>query len=157
MTKTIRELFEAKFTKTDGCWNWTAHKDRDGYGTFWFDGRQKKAHRMAWMLYVGEIPDGLYICHHCDNAACVNPSHLFLGTAADNAHDCISKGRKVALPDNNGEKSGKAKLTDEQVLTIRARYATGVKQGILASEFNVARPHISAIINRRHWTKLIDV
>lgn len=83
-----------------GCWNWTASRHRDGYGWFGPGGRGRAvlAHRWAYENFVGPIPSGLYILHHCDNPPCVNPDHLFVGTQADNVADCIRKGRHAKMP-----------------------------------------------------------
>ncbi len=67
------------------CWEWLACKTEDGYGRFWIDPRLWQAHRVAWVLTYGPIPEGLHCCHHCDNTSCCNPYHLFLGTDKDNA------------------------------------------------------------------------
>lgn len=151
--RTAQERFEAKFEKGDGCWNWKAGKQRDGYGQFRFAGRHQRAHRVSWMLYVGEIPDNLQVLHHCDNPSCVNPSHLFLGTIADNAHDRDSKGRcRGAGP--GGERHGGAKLTEKQVAAIRERRSAGARNTVLAKEFNVAQQTISSIVCRRRWAKV---
>jgi hypothetical protein len=79
-----------------GCWLWTGGaKGRKGmqYGSFYHQGKNHAAHRMAWTLYKGEIPAGMFVCHKCDVTECVNPAHLFLGTPKDNAHDMSIKGR----------------------------------------------------------------
>lgn len=96
------ERFESKFDKGDGCWVWKAHKNKNGYGQFgvMLEGRNgymvnRYAHRVSWMLYRGEIPEGLCVCHSCDNPSCVNPDHLFLGTRKDNTQDMINKGRHL--------------------------------------------------------------
>ena len=83
--------FWSKVDKTGSCWVWTARCDKDGYGQF--DGKQ--AHRTIYSWEIGEIPVGLLVCHSCDNPPCVNPSHLWLGTAKDNAQDRENKGRNV--------------------------------------------------------------
>jgi len=142
---TIQKRFEDKIDKTDGCWNWQAYKFK-GYGQIRINGKTYKAHRVAYQLYVGEISDGMCVCHSCDNKSCVNPDHLFLGTQADNMHDCSDKGRE-----SSGEKRWNTKLTNAQVLTIRAMHREGVRNCDLAKEYGVARPVISRIVNRRRW------
>ena len=94
MAKTTEERFWEKVAKLrSGCWEWTAACSSYGYGTFFFEGRNQPAHRVSWVLHRGPIPDGLLVCHTCDNPPCVNPAHLFLGTHQDNAEDKVKKGR----------------------------------------------------------------
>ena len=137
--------------KTDGCWLWTGHLSTDGYGTIRNSGRGKtlKAHRASWELAHGPIPTGLHVLHQCDNPGCVRPDHLFLGTHADNMANMAAKGRsRVPV----GILHYRAKLTDADVLTIRARYAEGgITKAYLASEYSVTPPTISAIIHRHSW------
>lgn len=117
--------FWEKVEKTDTCWLWTGSRDGDGYGRLYLGGgREDKAHRLAWKLAKGDIPAGLYVCHHCDTPPCVNPQHLFLGTPKENARDSLMKGR-LAHPHTPQSKAkisaahkGKA-CTEEELERLR--------------------------------------
>lgn len=126
----------------DECWSWLGGKTMDGgYGTFSINYRMWVAHRVAWILTRGQIPDGLSVCHKCDNPGCVNPYHLFLGNNVDNCVDSARKGHKTK------------KLTEDEVLEIRGRYAAGgVLQQDLAYEFGVSPALIGKIVHRDIWT-----
>lgn len=134
----------------DECWPWTASKDTDGYGqsTIYEGDIQKRilAHRLAWMVAHGPIPDGLWVLHTCDNPSCCNPSHLFLGTVLDNKRDSIKKGRHV-----HGETHGRAKLTDEIVILIKQLFADGYCRKRLARKFNVSYSLIQKLIHHDLW------
>lgn len=137
----------------DDCWNWIACKDRGGYGYFKLNDKGLIAHRVAWKLTYGPIPEGLCACHHCDNRACVNPRHLFLGTYKDNILDMEAKGRAIHV---KGEKHGCTKVTEEQVLEIRRLYAlenhlSQTKIGIL---FGLKVAQVSNIVNRKSWSHI---
>ena len=130
-----------------GCWLWTAFIDRDGYGQFWVNGKHELAHRIAWTLSYGLIPEGMCTLHQCDVPSCVNPEHLFLGTQADNMRDMRVKGRSAL-----GEKHGNSKLTRDLVKVIRTQFATGEwTQQELAKVFGVSQGHISHIVRRDWW------
>jgi hypothetical protein len=89
----MEERFWGKVDTSGKCWLWTASLDGHGYGKFYVAPRVQSAHRVAYMIHHGEIPKGLMVLHRCDTPRCVRPSHLFLGTATDNSHDMMSKGR----------------------------------------------------------------
>lgn len=89
-----RIRFSKRVVEVDGCWVWMGTRRPCGYGTFNLDGKQMLAHRVAYMFAHGEFPpSGLFVCHHCDNKACVNPAHFFVGTNSDNMRDLVRKGK----------------------------------------------------------------
>jgi len=93
MKAPIIERFEKKFIKTDSCWLWTSSKTSQEYGLFWFDGKSRLAHRVAFEFYIGPIGEDMCVMHSCDNPSCVNPAHLSLGTLKDNTQDMLTKNR----------------------------------------------------------------
>ena len=124
----------------------------DGYGVFsskWTGERiNTLAHRKSWELYRGPIPDGLFVCHKCDNRMCVNPDHLFLGTNQDNMDDMYRKGRGHKA---KGEDTGRAKLTDENVRQIRAMLDSGIGSRKIAPMYGVTWGLIQHIKKGRTW------
>jgi len=149
--KTPKERLYNKFTidSKTGCWNWTAGLLKDGYGSFAFKPFAQSAHRGSWIIHNGAIPDGMLVCHRCDNRRCVNPDHLFLGTYLDNNHDMIEKCRAIYPC---GSKSFWSKLTEKQVLEIRKRHANGdITQRKLAQEYGIGYKAINKIIKRQRW------
>lgn len=90
--------FWSKVDDSGDCWLWTANRTPLGYGRFSFNGEPQKAHRVAWILTHGEIPQGLNVLHRCDNPPCVRTTHLFIGTIMDNCHDMMRKGRMKEPP-----------------------------------------------------------
>lgn len=143
-----KKRFFENIKKEKGCWVWTGLKNKQGYGRMTIKKKDKLAHRFSWEMYFGDIPDGMFVCHKCDNPPCVNPKHLFVGTRFDNARDMVSKGRNR---DDKGSKHPSAKLTEEQVLLIRKRLEAGEMQINLAKEFNVHKCTISMIKRRENW------
>jgi hypothetical protein len=123
-----------------------------GYGRMRLNGRKMfLAHRISWVIHYGDIPDGLCVCHHCDNTSCVNPEHLFLGTLEDNNHDMFNKGRGFKFPEYKGEEHGRAKLTEEQVIEIKnAPHVRGMIPK-LARKFSVALTTVRHIVNGDNW------
>ncbi len=153
----LEERFWEKVQKTDTCWLWTAcrHTSKLPYGVIGVGREIKLAHRVSYELAYGSIPQGMNVLHRCDNASCVRPDHLFLGTQADNAQDMATKGRVrggMHDVDQHGEKNKQAKLTDDKVRTIRERYAAGgISMEKLASEYGISIGHVSVIISRKAW------
>ena len=148
--KPLEEKFWSKvdIRGSDECWPWKAGRFTSGYGTINRRGRgNARAHRVAWELTYGPIPDGLCVLHHCDNPRCINPKHLFLGTQADNMADAARKCRMT-----RGERHCSAKLTNEQIISIREEYARGkITHRKLGAIFNVSHTTIGAIIRHRTW------
>lgn len=147
---TIESLL-ARVDRTDsGCWVWNRGRTvRGGYGQWNIGGKVSKAHRVSWVLFRGEIGEGLFVCHKCDNPPCCNPDHLFLGTSGENTLDAWRKGR-LPLPKNapRGEQHHSAKLTQSDVEVVRSSRATGVE---LAAKYGVSKTMISRIRKGKAW------
>lgn len=141
----------------DACWPFRGSKSRKGYGVLQLSGgRTRPAHRVAFALAFGDIPDGLHVCHHCDNPACCNPTHLFLGTNADNVADKLRKGRgargaAIALRQTT------TRLTPSKVRLLRRQYAAGgVTFRDLADEHNVPWRTIYKAVRGQTWSFVTD-
>lgn len=140
----------------DDCWEWTASRGSSGYGHILSGGSPAKmtsSHRVAWEMANGPIPDGLHVCHTCDNRRCCNPAHLWLGTAKQNNNDCQAKGRRRVIPPR-GEKSPMAKLTDSGVSEMRRRWAAGESASSLALEFGIAHGSASRVVRGIAWAHM---
>lgn len=135
------------------CWVWTAYRNKLGYGVVGTAGhRTALAHRVSYELFVGPIADRLLVCHKCDNPPCVRPSHLFLGTDADNSRDRTEKGRTYVA---RGEDGPNAKVTEKIVLEIRRLYAAGGETTLtLAKRFRLGKSQVYNIVARRSWSHL---
>jgi hypothetical protein len=139
-----------------GCAEWNGSITSSGYGTFWHSGKLRAAHRVAFELAFGNIPDmvgadqrGTCILHRCDNPRCVNPEHLFVGTHADNMVDMDSKGRRVSLP---GVSNPRAVLEPEEVSEIR-KLRGQVSQRALALRFGVSKSQVGNIQRGDAWVR----
>lgn len=132
-----------------GCWNWIAGKTQDGYGRFRVGPKSvMMAHRYAWELQRGKVPEGMQVLHKCDNPSCVNPEHLFLGTQNDNIQDMVSKGRQRGVV---SEKQHLAKLDWIKAYEIKWLAATGFSNAHLAKEYGVTRSNIKQIKTNKTW------
>lgn len=142
----VRLFRDSRPNEVTGCIEWTKHLDESGYGVIGYGSRCKRTHRVSWEFCNGPIPSGLCVLHRCDNPKCLNVSHLFLGTKADNNADKLAKGRQ-----SKGSKHGFAKLTEEDVSEIRRRHANGEKQKDLAEEYGVSGCAIWQVVSRKYW------
>lgn len=145
----METLFWAKVAITadiDKCWEWQASFLQQ-YGSFKVNRKTRAAHKVAWELTYGEIPNGLWVLHTCDNAKCVNPNHLYLGTSADNVRDRVERGRGA-----KGEGQASHKLTYVAVADIRRKHALeGVAIRALAREYNVSQKAIQCVVRGQSW------
>lgn len=150
-SKSLEDRFWEKVNKTghDCCWTWKAACIK-GYGSIG-NGKGKTilAHRLSWELRNGPIPTGKYILHKCDNTRCVNPEHLYVGDAVQNAKDCTSRGRAV---------SGKSVITDSDVAEIFRLHVNGMSNTEIARMYGVQQPAICKVLNGKtpRYARLIQ-
>ena len=147
------DRFMEKVNKTESCWLWTGGTYIKGYGNFWDGSRQISSHRFSYKYFIEDIPKGMCICHKCDNVACVNPTHLWLGTQKQNLQDMYSKKRNRPLNTyTSGSKHFNAKLSNIDVKTIRDVYTTGrFSHRELARKFHVSKTIITNILNNKTY------
>ena len=131
----------------DGCWPWNGYRDAKGYGSVHVEGQTEKAHRVAYFIEHGYIPEGMHVLHRCDNPPCCRPDHLFLGTNEENVHDKVAKGRDIKV---HGERHHRAVLKESDVREIR------LLEGILTQEqlsegFGVSKRQIGRIQRGEAW------
>ena len=136
-----------------GCVEWTARRDRpNGYGVLRVGPKLRKAHRLAYEEAHGPIPDGLEVCHHCDNKGCINAAHLFVGTHHENMLDMARKGRH-RMPHQVGARNPQAKLDDSSVAALRAVHRLGLfSQSTLARWWGIGQQTVSQIVRRERWS-----
>lgn len=160
----VNQLFWERVNITSNCWLWIGHlnKKRGGYGYFKSRGKIWRAHRLSYEIHYGSFDKSLDVCHKCDNPPCVNPNHLFLGTAKDNCQDTVRKGRTKRGSEHGlnvhperrpwGERNGQSKLTVEAVIDIRNSYDKRKKSvEELSKKYNVSIFNIYKVISRKLW------
>lgn len=137
------ERFWPKVAVGAGCWLWTAAVSSNGYGAIKKPGGYGRlyAHRVAYELTYGPIPDGFYVCHRCDNPPCCNPSHLFLGAPSDNTLDMRRKRRARGRP---------PKVSDDDVRAMRALCAAGASQSEAGRHYGISQPAVSLILSGKN-------
>ncbi|MHB1933614.1 MAG: HNH endonuclease [Leptospirillum sp.] len=140
-----QRLSEKSIRRENGCIEWTGALT-NGYGYLGVKGKGKRAHVLAYEVYKGPIPPGLFVCHHCDNRKCLNPHHLFLGTPTDNAQDAVKKGRWI-----RGSRVGSSKLKQSDIEEIFLLRSQGWTQRAIADKFGVTNGLISMILSGKRW------
>jgi hypothetical protein len=144
--KRIRKIIR---TFNSPCWEWTGTIGASGYGRIMYSRKVIQAHRLSWIVHNGKIPKGLWVLHKCNNRCCCNPNHLYVGTPKDNYLDMIVAGRD-GRP--KGQEHGMAKLTNKDVLFIRANFVPR-KPGnrFFADKYGVHPSLINLIVHRKIW------
>jgi len=135
--------FEKYVIRTDHCWGWKG-RSSNRYGDLMFRAKREKAHRVSWIIHRGEIPNGLWVLHKCDNRVCSNPDHLFLGNHSDNMRDMAIKGRSRP----------RSVLNPEQVVKIRELLKIGVSPARIAKDYRVSNVCIYYIKHNVTWKNL---
>jgi hypothetical protein len=143
--KTLEERFWSKVNKTNTCWNWTGYLDKGGYGSFWLDGKNRRAHRVSFEQHFGWTNEQLVIMHKCDNPSCVRPDHLILSTQKNNIEDKVYKDRQA-----KGSKVGTSKLSESDIIEIKNLIKT-LSYGKIAKKYNVDRSLIYLISKEKAW------
>jgi hypothetical protein len=149
--KSLQERFWSKVNIPDLflCWEWLGYRDHNGYGELGVNGRTTSAHRLSYTLNIEAIPDGLFVLHKCNNPACVNPYHLYLGSQQDNMNDMVRASRQTI-----GENHPNAKLTETQVIEIIKLLKTNIKHKVIAEIYSTSEANISLINSGRLWKHL---
>lgn len=144
------DLFWSYVPKTsdDACWNWQGFLNQHGYGRMKVKGRGWLANRLSWTIHFGEIAPGLNVCHRCDNPACVNPRHLWLGTQLQNIADRESKKRGG---DHKGTKNGRAKISVAEALEIRQKAVTPNLKLYYSRKHGLSLSYIYNIVREKTW------
>lgn len=151
ITKKDKDRFFSKVKKTNTCWLWTGGVFTQKYGRIKVNRIDFKAHRFSFLIHFGDIPKGMFVCHKCDIHECVNPNHLFLGTARENTQDMLKKGRHSFT----GSRNIKSKLSEVDIPNIRNMLSSGLLQKEIAKKFNVCQVTISEIKLGHTWKHVI--
>lgn len=147
--------FESRYVvRPNGCWEWTGAVTSAGYGSVSFEGEIQSAHRVAYELWVGPIPEDGWVLHSCDNRQCICPEHLLAGTPAQNTKEAIERKRMKPLTGHRGETAPYAKLTDVQVLEIRDLFDQGWGCKDIGEAYGVNEQTIRLIGKRVNWKSL---
>jgi hypothetical protein len=141
-------LFHGWTVTDDGCWEWDGLVHKTGYGVLYTGGKEIKAHRAAYTVWNGAIPEGLFVCHTCDNRRCINPAHLFAGTNSDNMQDMASKGRSGV---RYGTANHATKIDEAAVRDIRTRRDNGEILKTIAADYGISLNQVSMIGARTSW------
>ena len=152
-----KERFLSKIKEVNGCWEWQGSVSDKGYGQVTISRLSKstmKSHRVSYLQYKGQIPEGLFVLHECDNRKCVNPDHLFTGTAKDNTDDMIRKGRYHS-GSSYGSTNGASKLTEDEVLQLVQQLNLNNKQ--LADKYKISSNTVSDIRTGKTWNHLTNI
>ena len=148
-TPLLKQAFDQRTERGSACWIWKGAVDKNGYGLFRVQGKTTRVARFLWQVNNDRrLTSDEHVLHSCDNPCCVNPEHLHLGSHAQNMADMAAKGRANRPI---GAANGRARLTPEQVLSIRAEAAAGVTQGVLSTRYGVSRGAIYHVLAGRTW------
>jgi hypothetical protein len=135
----------------DECWEWTAGRNREGYGKVKIGGKNLRSHRVMYELEIDDIPKGMIVMHLCDNPACCNPRHLVLGTDRDNVEDKIRKGRERYA---SGEDHGNSKTSEVDVIAMKKLYKSGFSIKYISDKFNMSHVQVGRIVHGTAWKQV---
>lgn len=145
----VERIFFSHIEKTDSCWIWKGTISVYGYGQIQVGKKHVHAHRYSWIFHKGVIPEKMFVCHSCDNTKCVNPNHLFIGTAKDNSKDMVYKKRHCF-----GEKNGNHKYSESTIRLIVDMYNTGLSIRSVSKKMGIPFSTIQQVLSKKEWKHL---